>query len=129
MGDPDQITPKTPIEILEEIKREAYKKYEEEKKAHEETKLHKEILEKKEQERERKRQERTKKWANYTYWVIVFLIAIVSYVCSTSIIRKNTLIWLGVSAIITILNFLGEKRIKNWFCKKFESLFKYFGAE
>ena len=129
MGDPDQITPKTPIEILEEIKREAYKKYEEEKKAHEETKLHKEILEKKEQERERKRQERAKKWANYTYWVIVFLIAIVSYVCSTSIIRKNTLISLGVSAIITILNFLGEKRIKNWFCKKFESLFKYFGAE
>jgi len=78
LGDPDKYMPKTPIEILDKITKEAYDRYIREKKEHGKTKI---ILE---SEREEKRKfynewdKKADKWATYGAWIISAIFAVLS---------------------------------------------------
>jgi len=78
LGDPDKFTAKTPIEILNEIKKKAYERYLQEKKEHEETKA--ELKSKEEEDRKlyQKWDKRADRVATYVAWAI----PVMFFICS-----------------------------------------------
>lgn len=119
LGDPQKFTPKTSIEILDEMKREAFEEYNKEKNEHKRTK---EELAREREEREKlfKQYERkAKKWANI-FQAILLIVFILSSIFSWFKI-EGIFKWIVViiTLAFSVISFLGltigvlKRRIKN----------------
>ena len=127
LGDPDLITPKTALEILDEIKTESLKLYEEERKKHEETQKQ---LEKQKEEKEKMERRISHQTEKITKWIIgvIFSLAVILFIL-TIIFHENK-IWRYTGGILTVIftvmGFLGitVKRIKFGLKRKIEKFLK-----
>lgn len=107
LGDPDKFTPKTPIEILEEIKKEAHEKYMQEKKEHEKTKR---LLEAERDEKIKYFEELYKKINKIaTYTVFVVLVIFVAFSVLSYYKLEGTKKWIVIIGLLIfgIISLLG----------------------
>jgi len=115
LGDVKNFTVKTAEEVLDEIKREGYKKYEEEKRRHEETRR---ALDNKIQ----KEKEIEKKIEKVAFWIAISCIIIASLLTSLSVSSHGVWKFIGfiISIFLYLLSFSGLTipRIKSLLKKK-----------
>ena len=102
MGDPEAISPKTAIEILQEIEQRASQKYEEERRSHEKTREELEQMKRKEKEREEKLSRRAQKYATMIIW---FSLSLGIILLVLSLLLKGT-IWKAISIVFTVILFI-----------------------
>ncbi|MDI6851390.1 MAG: hypothetical protein QMD82_05580 [bacterium] len=102
LGDPEAISPKTAIEILQEIEQRASQKYEEERRSHEKTREELEQMKRKEKEREEKLSRRAQKYATMIIW---FSLSLGIILLVLSLLLKGT-IWKAISIVFTVILFI-----------------------
>ena len=104
LGDPELITSKTAMEILEEIKHEAMRKYKEEKERHEKTMEELKSLKEKERKRKKELKRRASRYASSMTWI--FTIAMMSLFALSLLLKWSLLIKI-FSFIFTLFGILG----------------------
>jgi len=129
LGDPERFTPKTPNEILDVIKSEAYTKYQQEKTRHEKTKKKLEEEREKEKTRSERLDKRAEKVANVS--MIALLIIFTGFTIFSWLNIQGLIRWIisSVLLLFAIASLCGLKKItfKRWVKKLILS--KIFGVE